>query len=210
MRAAPTAVVFDLGGVLIDWDPRHLYRRLLPEHEVEDFLREIGFTEWNHAQDAGAPWADAVESLSARHPHRRALIAAYPQRYPETMAGPITGTVDILTELHRRGTRLLALTNWSAETFRHARETFGFLEVFEGIVVSGEEGVAKPDPRLFQLLVDRFALAPGATAFIDDSAVNVAAADAFGLEALLFRGPDLLRDDLSRLGLLPAAGAGSG
>jgi 2-haloacid dehalogenase len=206
---APSAVVFDLGGVLIDWDPRHLYRRLLPEHEIDEFLREIGFTEWNHAQDAGGPWADAVESLSARHPHRRELIAAYAQRHPETIAGAITGTVEILTALHRRGTRLLALTNWSAETFPHARDTFDFLQIFEGIVVSGEEGVAKPDPRLFQVLIERYALAPEATVFIDDSAVNVAAAAALGLEALHFQGPDMLRDDLTRLGLLPAHGDGA-
>jgi 2-haloacid dehalogenase len=207
---ALTAVVFDLGGVLIDWDPRHLYRRLMPEHEIDGFLAEIGFAEWNHAQDAGAPWAGAVESLCARHPHRRELIAAYPKRYNETLAGAIAGTVDILTALHDRGTRLLALTNWSAETFPSARAEFDFLEIFEGIVVSGEEGVAKPDPRLFQVLIDRFELTPEATVYIDDSAVNVDAAAGHGFVALRFRDPDYLGEDLRRLGLLPAHGAGSG
>jgi 2-haloacid dehalogenase len=206
---APGTVVFDLGGVLIDWDPRHLYRRLLPHDEVDDFLREIGFTEWNEAQDAGAPWAEAVESLAARHPHRRELIAAYPQRYPETLAGAISGTVDILTELHRRGTRLLALTNWSAETFHHAREMFYFLEMFEGIVVSGEERIAKPDARLFAILVERFALVPAETVFIDDSPANVEGAAEQGFVALRFRDAGTLRADLRRLGLLPVDG-GSG
>ncbi|MGZ4597965.1 MAG: HAD family hydrolase [Actinomycetes bacterium] len=198
---APSTVVFDLGGVLIDWDPRHLYRRLLPDDEIDDFLDEIGFAEWNHAQDAGGSWDEAVEALAARHPHRRELIAAYPRRYPETMAGPIEGTVRLLTQLRAAGTRLLALTNWSAETFHHAVSTFGFLEMFEDIVVSGVEGVAKPDPRLFTLLIERFALVPAETVFIDDSAANVAAAAELGLTALRFRDPDALRADLRRLGL---------
>ncbi|MGZ4639670.1 MAG: HAD family hydrolase [Actinomycetes bacterium] len=198
---APSTVVFDLGGVLIDWDPRHLYRRLLPDDEIDDFLDEIGFAEWNHAQDAGGSWDEAVEALAARHPHRRELIAAYPRRYPETMAGPIEGTVRLLTQLRAAGTRLLALTNWSAETFHHALSTFGFLEMFEDIVVSGVEGVAKPDPRLFTLLIERFALVPAETVFIDDSAANVAAAAELGLTALRFRDPDALRADLRRLGL---------
>ncbi|MGZ4592096.1 MAG: HAD family hydrolase [Actinomycetes bacterium] len=198
---APSTVVFDLGGVLIDWDPRHLYRRLLPDDEIDDFLDEIGFAEWNHAQDAGGSWDEAVEALAARHPHRRELIAAYTRRYPETMAGPIEGTVRLLTQLRAAGTRLLALTNWSAETFHHALSTFGFLEMFEDIVVSGVEGVAKPDPRLFTLLIERFALVPAETVFIDDSAANVAAAAELGLTALRFRDPDALRADLRRLGL---------
>lgn len=205
----PTAVVFDLGGVLIDWDPRHLYRRLMAEEEIDDFLLEIGFVEWNRAQDAGGRWDEAVEALAARHPHRRALIEAYPDRYPETMAGPIAATVEVLHDLHAAGTRLVAMTNWSAGTFHHAREAFDFLALFEGIVVSGEERVAKPDPRLFAVLLDRFDLRPAATVFVDDSATNVAAADRLGLVALHFLGAQRLRRDLTRLGLLPVDGAGA-
>jgi 2-haloacid dehalogenase len=207
---APSTVVFDLGGVLIDWDPRYLYRRLLPEDDVDDFLDEIGFVEWNRAQDAGGRWDDAVEALAARHPHRRDLIAAYPSRYPETMAGPVPGSVELLTRLQRRGLRLLALTNWSAETFHHARDTFEFLTLFEDIVVSGEERVAKPDPRLFAIVVERFRLVPAETVFIDDSPSNVAAAAELGFVALRFRDADTLAADLRRLGLLPPDGAGSG
>lgn len=197
-------VVLDLGGVLIDWDPRYLYRRLLPEHEVDAFLDEIGFAEWNYAQDAGTPWAEAVEALAARHPHRRDLIAAYPARYPETMRGPIAGTVAILEELHRAGTRLLALTNWSAETFPHARAAFGFLELFDAIVVSGEEGVAKPDPEIFRILIDRHRLDPDTTVYVDDAPANVAAATCQGLIAFRFTGPEQLRADLRSVGLLGA------
>jgi 2-haloacid dehalogenase len=205
---AITTVVFDLGGVLIDWDPRYLYRKLMAEDEVEPFLAEIGFFAWNHAQDAGGPWSDAVEALATEHPHRRDLIAAFPDRFPETLGGAIEGTVALLDELRRAGTRLLALTNWSSETFPVARDTFGFLEHFEGIVVSGEEGVGKPDPALFQILLERYALVPHQTVFIDDSAANVSAAAELGLVALRFSDPGRLRADLSRLGLLDGAGSG--
>jgi 2-haloacid dehalogenase len=205
----PAAVVFDLGGVLIHWDPRHLYRRLLPDdEEVEAFLDEVGFLAWNHEQDAGAGWAEAVASHSARFPHRAELLAAYPARFPETLAGQVEGTVALVQELHAAGTRLVGLTNWSAELFPHAEETFAFLELFEGVLVSGREGVAKPDPAVFALLLERYRLDPAATVFVDDSPVNVAAAESAGLVALLFTDPEQLRRDLRRLGLPVGAGSG--
>jgi 2-haloacid dehalogenase len=203
----PTTVVFDLGGVLIDWDPRYLYRRLLPADEVEAFLQEVGFAEWNRAQDAGNSWAAAVESLAARYPHRRELIAAYPARFAETIKGPVPGTVELLEQLHAAGTRLLALTNWSAETFPQAATRFDFLALFEGIVVSGVEGVLKPDPAVFQLLVQRYDLDPAATVLVDDSPANVSAASTAGLRAVQFHDAATLRADLSRLGLLDGAGS---
>jgi 2-haloacid dehalogenase len=207
-HARITTVVFDLGGVLIDWDPRYLYRKLMAEDEIDPFLAEVGFFAWNHAQDAGGPWRDAVEALAAKHPHRRELIAAFPDRFPETLGGPIDDTVALLDELHRDGaTRLLALTNWSSETFPFARATYGFLESFEGIVVSGDEGVAKPDAVLFRKLIDRYSLVPHETVFIDDSAANVEAAAKLGLVALRFTDAEQLRADLSRLGLLDGAGS---
>jgi 2-haloacid dehalogenase len=197
-------VVFDLGGVLIDWDPRYLYRRLLPPAEVDAFLEEIGFAEWNHAQDAGGSWAEAVRELSARHPHRSELIAAYPARFGESLAGPMTDSVELLRELRDGGVRLLALTNWSAETFRHAREGFAFLEWFEDVVVSGQEGVAKPDPRIFRLLLERHGLQPGDTLFVDDREVNVTAARSVGMVGVRFRDAEQLRRELHRHGVLPA------
>ena len=204
----PTAVVFDLGGVLIRWDPRHLYRRLMPEDEIDAFLDEVGFHAWNHEQDAGASWGPAVEEHAARFPHHRELLAAYPARFAESLDGPVEGTVAILEELHAAGTRLVALTNWSAELFPHAEAAFDFLGLFEGIVVSGREGVAKPDPAVFDLLLSRYDLDPARTVFVDDSPANVAAAAAVGLTALVFTGADRLRADLSRLGLLVGAGSG--
>ena len=190
-----TAVVFDLGGVLIDWDPRHLYRKLLRRGRGRpvprrDRLRDVEprpGLRW-------ASWADAVEALAARHPHRRDLIAAFPARFPETLGGPIEGTVELLRELHAGGTRLLALTNWSGETFPHADATFDFLGRFEGIVVSGVEGVAKPDPALFRSCSTATALDPAATVFVDDSPdQRRGCARAVGLQALLFTDPETLR-----------------
>jgi 2-haloacid dehalogenase len=197
-----TTVVFDLGGVLVDWDPRHLYRQLMPEHEIDGFLDEIGFHEWNRSQDAGRPWAEAVAELAGTHPHRRELIAAYAERYDEAIAGEVAGTVALLDELAARGTRLLALTNWSAETFPRARERFGFLDRFEGIVVSGEERVVKPEPEVFHRLLERYHLAPTEVVFVDDSPANVEAARRLGMTGLRFTDPDRLRADLADLGLL--------
>jgi 2-haloacid dehalogenase len=196
-------VVFDLGGVLVDWDPRYLYRKLMPEEDVDEFLAEIGFTEWNHAQDSGGPWDEAVASLATAYPHRRELIAAYPARFLETLGGPIHDVVTILDELAERGTRLLALTNWSAQTFATARAVLTFLDRFEGVVVSGEEGLAKPDPRLFERLAGRYSLLPSHTVYVDDAAANVAAASALGFDAVHFRGATGLRADLAGRGLLP-------
>jgi 2-haloacid dehalogenase len=209
MSDSITTVVFDLGGVLIDWDPRYLYRKLMAADEIEPFFAEVGFFAWNHAQDAGGSWDDAVEDLAAKHPHRRDLIAAFPARFPETLGGPIDDTVAVLDELADGGrTRLLALTNWSSGTFPYARATFGFLDRFEDIVVSGYERVAKPDPALFRILLDRFDLVPHETVFIDDAAANVSAAAELGMVALRFTGAEQLRADLSRLGLLDGAGSG--
>ena len=199
----PGTVVFDLGGVLIDWDPRHLYRGLFAdEASMETFLAEVTTPEWNAAQDAGRPWAEAVAVLVERHPERRELIEAFHQRWPETLGGAIDGTVSILDQLRTAGLRLLALSNWSAETFPVARERFPFLAWFEGIVISGEVGAIKPDPRIFEHLIARYGLEPGETVFIDDNAGNVDAAARLGFIALRFTGPDPLREDMERLGLL--------
>lgn len=201
--SAVTTVVFDLGGVLIDWDPRYLYRRLMPEDEVEAFLDEIGFADWNRDQDGGRGWSEAVAAHVAEHPHRRELIEAYPQRFGDTLGDAIAGTVTILEELHAAGVRLLALTNWSAETFPLARRTYPFLGLFDGIVVSGEERVAKPDPRIFTILLERFQLVAADTLFIDDSPANITAARSAGLVTIPYDSPARLREQLVQAGLLP-------
>ncbi len=199
---AISAVVFDLGGVLIDWDPRYLYRTLFDdEAAMEDFLATVTTPEWNRAQDAGRPWAEAVEELVALHPERRDLIAAYRERWHEMLGGANEPVVEILDGLRRNGARLFALTNWSGETFPVARPQYPFLEWFEGIVVSGDERLIKPDPRIFEVLLERYGLDPAATAFIDDHQANVDAAAALGMAAIRFVDAATLREDLARLGL---------
>lgn len=200
--SAIDTVVFDLGGVLIDWDPRHLYRQLFHDHEkMERFLAEICSPEWNAQQDAGRPWHEAISELSARHPGHAALIAAYRARWSEMLGGEITGSVAVLRELRERGLRLYALTNWSHETFPLARQQYPFLRWFEGILVSGEERLIKPDPAIFALLLSRFGITAARAAFIDDAPRNVSAASTAGLHAIHFNTPAQLRGDLIALGL---------
>jgi 2-haloacid dehalogenase len=199
----PTAVVFDLGGVLIDWDPRYLYRTLFEDTaSMERFLAEVTTQEWNAAQDAGRPWAEAVEVLAARFPDQRPLIEAYHLRWAETLGGAINGTVEVLAELRERRVRLLALSNWSAETFPVALDRYPFLAWFEGIVISGEVGVAKPDARIFEALIERHSVVPSKTVFVDDIEANVIAAGELGFIGLRFADPAALRVDLADLGLL--------
>ncbi len=197
------AVVFDLGGVLIDWNPRHLYRKLLPDAaSVEAFLAEVCTAEWNLQQDAGRTVAEAVAELSARHPDRAELIAAYYGRWEEMLGGPIDDAVAVLEELDAAGVPLYALTNWSRETFPIARRRFRFLERFRGIVVSGEERVAKPDARIYRLLLERYALDPAGCLFIDDVAHNVDGGRAAGMDGLLFTGAAALRRELAARSIL--------
>ena len=192
------AVVFDLGGVLIDWDPRYLYRKLLAdEAAVEEFLATVCTPEWNAELDRGRPFAEGVAELVERHPEHAAAIAAYHERWPEMLAGDLPGTVEVLAELRAAGVPLYALTNWSAETFAITRGRFEWLDWFDALLVSGEERMTKPDPAFFRLLLDRFGLDPGATVFVDDSEANVAAARELGIDAVRFTGPDRLRRELS-------------
>jgi 2-haloacid dehalogenase len=192
------AVVFDLGGVLIDWDPRYLYRKLLAdEAAIEEFLATVCTPEWNAEQDRGRPFAEGVAELVERHPAHAAAIAAYAERWEEMLGGDIGGTVELLAELRAAGTPLYALTNWSAETFVVARRRFEFLSWFDGVLVSGEERMIKPDPAFFRLLLDRFGLDPEATFYIDDNEANVAAARRLGLDAVRFTDPGRLRRELT-------------
>ena len=195
---ATKAVVFDLGGVLIDWDPRYLYRKLLAdEAAVEEFLATVCTPEWNADLDRGRPFAEGVAELVERHPEHAAAIAAYHERWPEMLAGEVPGSVEVLAELRAAGVPLYALTNWAAETFAITRGRFEFLTWFDGLLVSGEEGMTKPDPAIFRLLLDRFGLDPGATVFVDDSEANVAAARELGIDAVRFTGPGQLRRELT-------------
>ncbi|QXM24557.1 HAD family phosphatase [Elioraea tepida] len=206
MRRAIDAVIFDLGGVLIDWNPRHLYRKLFDdEAEMERFLAEVCAPAWNLEQDRGRPWAEAIAELSARHPDMAELIAAYRGRWHEMLAGSIAETVALLERLHAAGVPLYALTNWSAETFPIAEERFPFLGLFRGIVVSGRIGLVKPEAAIYAHTISRFGLTPSRTLFIDDSARNVAGAAEAGLVAVHYTGPEALARDLAAFGLPVAA-----
>ena len=200
-----TTVVFDLGGVLIDWDPRHLYRQLFSDpQEMEVFLRDVVSPDWNAEQDSGRTWAEATAELLAEHPDHEAMILAYSERWAEMLAGPISGTVDILREVRDRGFRVYALTNWSAETFPRARGMFPFLDWFEGIVVSGDERIKKPDPEIWRRLIERYTIDPTRTVYIDDMPHNTEVAGELGFEAIRFEDPEQLRSRLVTLGVLPA------
>jgi 2-haloacid dehalogenase len=197
------AVVFDLGGVLIDWDPRYLYRKLLDdEAAVEEFLATVCTPEWNAEQDRGRPFAEGVAELVERHPAHAAAITAFHERWPEMLGGAVGSSVEVLAELRAAGVPVYALTNWSAETFGIARERFEFLEWFDGVLVSGEERMIKPDPAIFRLLLDRFGLDPAATFYVDDSEPNVEAAGRLGFDAVRFTTPAQLRRDLQDRRLL--------
>jgi 2-haloacid dehalogenase len=199
---APSTVIFDLGGVLVDWDPRYLYRTLLPSEEaIEQFLAKVCTPEWNAAQDSGRSWSDAVAELTGRFPEHAELIRAYDERWWETIGGEISGTVEVLRSLRHGGVRLYALTNWSAEKFDLTYPRFEWLAWFAGIVVSGKEGVVKPDRRIFRILFERYDIEPADAVYIDDVSRNVATAAALGLRGLHFTSSEQLRDDLATLGL---------
>jgi 2-haloacid dehalogenase len=196
-------VIFDLGNVLIGWDPRRLYRQLIDDGaQMEWFLREVCNSEWNEQQDAGRSWAEATALLRAKFPEHAHLIDAYHLRWEETLVGAMDDSVALLAALRERGVRVLALTNWSQETFPIARQRFPFLQWFEGIVVSGEEKLIKPDPRIYQRLLERYAVDPSKALYIDDSARNVAAAEALGMRGWWFRGAAGLQQRLVELKLL--------
>jgi 2-haloacid dehalogenase len=198
-----TTAVFDLGGVVADWDPRYLYRSLFDDPaDMEHFLATVCTPAWNHAMDAGRPRAEAIAELVERHPGEAERIHAWSDRWQEMLGDPIPGTAEILSELSDHGIRLLALTNWSAETFGSARQHFPAFGSFEAIVVSGEHGVAKPAPDLYRILLETHSVEPSKAVYIDDVAANVATAVSLGFAGIRFVGADALRSELIRLGML--------
>ncbi len=198
------AVVFDLGGVLIDWDPRYLYRKLFAEPaEMETFLARICTSDWHRAHDLGADITESCRRLAALHPGYAAEIMAWAERSEEMVAGQFDAAVTVLSDLKAAGVRCYALSNMEPDLFAVRRARFAFLEWFDGHVISGIEGVAKPDRRIFEILLRRHGLEPPATVFADDSAANVEAARELGIVALRYTSVGQLRQDLRALGLLP-------
>jgi 2-haloacid dehalogenase len=198
------AIVFDLGGVLIDWNPRYLYRKLFADDEtaMEKFLAEVCNSDWNVQQDKGRPFADAVAELAAQHPAHEPMIRAFFERWPEMVSGAIEGTVAILHELRAARHPLYALSNWSAETYPHARKRFDFFEHFDHIVISGQIRMIKPDREIFDHLLAQTSRRAEECLFIDDSGLNIHAARALGFDAIHFTSPAQLRRELGARGIL--------
>lgn len=197
------AIVFDLGGVLVDWDPRHLYRRLLGSAEAaENLLRAVDFATWNHALDLGAPLRPTIEGVAQSHPAYAAEIRAFATHWLETVAGPIPGMEGLVSECRAHGLRLYLLTNSSAETYPLVAARYPFVGGLDGAVVSGEERVAKPDPEIYARTVRRFRLRPASSLVVDDRPENVAAAETAGFRGHRFCDAETLRQELATLGVL--------
>jgi 2-haloacid dehalogenase len=204
MTSERTVAVFDLGGVLIDWNPRYLYRKLFDgdDRAMEHFLATVCTGSWNDQQDAGRTFAEGCSLLKKIHPRKAALIDAWIERYAEMLGGEIPGTVEILGELRSAGTPLYALSNWSTETFPIAEERFAFLKWFRGVLLSGEVRLTKPDRRIFELFFKTFAIDPARAVYIDDRRDNVEAATALGMHGVVFTDSRLLRAELAGVGLI--------
>jgi 2-haloacid dehalogenase len=201
------AVVFDVGHVLYDWDPRFLYEKLIVEPEaLDDFLARVLTREWHFQHDAGRPFAETSAELAAAHPEHRTLIDQFGPRFGETIPGPIPGMAELVDELDRRGVPLFAITNFSAEFWEPFRiREAALFDRFRDIVVSGAERLVKPDPAIFALAMRRFGLQRGEALFVDDRAENIAAGEAAGLIGHVFRDADTLRGVLVELGLLQSS-----
>lgn len=198
------AIVFDFGGVLIDWNPRYLYRKLFDGdlQAMEYFLAKVGFAEWNLQQDKGRPFGEAVTSLSMQFPEYEQLIKAYDQRWEESIGGAIQPTVNILQSLKQAGYPLYGLSNWSAEKFQLVRRRYEFFDWFEAILVSGEVKLIKPDPRIYVLFLNKIGRAADECLYIDDSAANIATAAQLGFATIQYESSEQLEAALRQMSLI--------
>lgn len=202
MVTTSPSVVFDVGNVLIRWDPRHLYRRLIPDEErMHWFMQNVCTAAWNLEQDRGRSWADAVAFLVAEHPEWEQEIRAYDERWHETVPGEIEESVAILGELKAKGEKVYAITNFSREKWAESVIRFPFLGSFDGVIVSAHERLLKPQPEIYQTLLERYGLGASDCIFVDDSEKNVKGARAVGMQAVHFVEPIDLRAELKGLGV---------
>jgi 2-haloacid dehalogenase len=203
MNLSVRGVVWDLGNVLIEWDPHPAVAAGVGEDEARRFLaaEDFDFMAWNHVQDAGGTWADGVAAVRRSHPHWADHTVAYRTHFEASLVGEVPGTADLVRELHASGVPMWGLTNWSHELFPAAPRLFPVLDLLDDIVVSGTEKVAKPDPAIFEIAVARSGLPAADLAFVDDNENNVAAAIESGLDGILFTGADDVRTQLRDRGL---------
>ncbi len=197
-------IIFDLGAVLIDWNPHYMYRTLFDnEEEMKNFLETVATSDWNEEQDAGRSLQEGTEHLVQQFPEHETNIRAFYTRWEEMLGDAFEGTVEIVRQLKASGRyKIYALTNWSAETFPIALERFEFLSWFDGIVVSGTERIRKPEPAFYQLLLDRYLIDPAEALFIDDNYRNVLAAEKLGIKSVHFRSPEALMEILNQMNLI--------
>jgi len=201
--SAIDTVIFDLGNVLIEWDLKNLYRKLIPDPDaLDEFIATVVTMADNERLDSGVPIEEVAEAIALRHPDKHDLVMAYAHRWKETLGPVLSGTVEILDELSATGITLLALSNWGKDTFASIEADYPFFSHFDGMVISGREGVIKPDRAIFDLLCERYGVTPEGAVFIDDSVANIESATALGFDALLFESPRLLRAQLGDRGLL--------
>jgi 2-haloacid dehalogenase len=202
-KTAPV-IVFDLGGVLMDWDPYYLYSKILGDDRqaVERFFKAVDFFGWNLEQDRGRSFAEGTAELAVRFPEYSALIRAYDERYLESLRGAIQPVVEILGALKEAGYRLYGLSNWPAEKFALVRPQYPFFAWFDDLVISGEVGLIKPDKAIFNLLLERAGRPAGECLFIDDHDDNITAARELGFQTILFESPQQLDAELRRMGIL--------
>lgn len=198
------AIIWDLGNVLVDWNPSYVFDKMFDDEEKKKhFLENICNLEWNEEQDAGRPIKEATEELVQRHPEWKEYIEAYYGRWEEMLGGPLYETVEILKQLKEEGRfKMYALTNWSAETFPIALAKYQFLHWFDGRVVSGEEKMRKPSKEFYQRLLDRYNLKPDEVLFIDDNLRNIKAAQEMGMKTLLFKNSEQLKKDLAEMKIM--------
>ena len=197
-------IIFDLGAVLIDWNPHYMYRTLFDEEEeMKNFLATITTSDWNEEQDAGRSLEDGTAQLVREFPEHEANIRAFYSRWDEMLGDALEGTVEIFRQLKESGKyKIYALTNWSAETFPIALERFEFLSWFDGIVVSGAEMMRKPTPGFYNILLDRYQVNPAEALFIDDNYRNILAAEQLGIKSIHFTSPEALSEILHKMRLL--------
>ena len=197
-------IIFDLGAVLIDWNPHYMYRTLFDkEEEMKDFLATITTSDWNEEQDAGRSLQEGTEHLVQQFPEHEANIRAFYSRWDEMLGDALEGTVEILGQLKESGKyKIYALTNWSAETFPIALERFEFLSWFDGIVVSGAEMLRKPTPEFYNILLDRYRVNPAEALFVDDNYRNILAAEHLGIKSIHFTTPEALAEILHQMLIL--------
>jgi 2-haloacid dehalogenase len=204
MTSPIKAIIFDYGNVLLKWDPRNIYQHFFPNdlEGMERFLREVNFADWNLQQDKGRPFVEGVAILSQQFPHYSHLIQAFHDHWIDSVGGPVAGTVDILKKLKQAGYPLYGLSNWSAETFPHARKKHDFFDLFDDMVISGEVGHVKPDPEIFQILLDKIGKPAKECLFIDDALPNIHQAQKMGFAVIHFQSPEQLESALRALKII--------